>query len=279
MEPFGAWASGLGNSLALIVAIGAQNALVLRIGIRGRNIGVAILVCVLSDVLLMGLGVLGIGAIVAAAPWFVQVATWAGVVFLVGYAALAFRRAMRPSALIVAEETDPPAGGTARAAGDGGHRHDGGMDAGRPAVTASAGVAERAEAPGHSPAVRTATVPSTAGDPGSAVRTAADDGSADDRRRGERRATILALLAVTYLNPHCYLDTVVLIGSIANTHGETLRWVFFAGAISGSVLWFLALGFGARRLRPLFASPASWRVLDIVIGIVMLGIAASLAFG
>ena len=92
------------------------------------------------------------------------------------------------------------------------------------------------------------------------------------------RTAVLTVLALTWLNPHVYLDTVVLLGSIGATHGDT-RWWFAAGAMLGSVLWFSALGFGSRLLRPLFARPVSWRILDGLIAVVMIAIAVSLLLG
>jgi len=86
-------------------------------------------------------------------------------------------------------------------------------------------------------------------------------------------------VAFTWLNPHVYLDTVVLLGSVANQQGADERWWWSAGAISGSFLWFFALGFGARLLRPVFARPAAWRVLDALIAVVMLALGLRLALG
>jgi L-lysine exporter family protein LysE/ArgO len=191
--------AGLGLGLSLIVAIGAQNAFVLRQGLRREHVLPIVLVCALSDAVLIVAGVAGAGAVFAVAPVVLTVVTWAGAVFLLGYGVLAARRAIRPSVL---------------AAGGG-----------------AAGT--------------TLTV------------------------------AVTTCLALTWLNPHVYLDTVVLLGSIANTHGAD-RWWFGAGAVLGSVLWFTALGFGARMLQPVFARPAAWRVLDAVIAVVMVAIAVSL---
>ena len=94
--------------------------------------------------------------------------------------------------------------------------------------------------------------------------------------RGSVLATVLAL---TWLNPHVYLDTVLLVGSLANQHGPTGRWWFTAGAALASVAWFTGLGYGARVLAPVFARPVTWRVLDVVIGLVMFAIAAVLLLG
>ncbi|MCU1543471.1 MAG: Lysine efflux permease [Microbacteriaceae bacterium] len=191
--------AGLGLGLSLIVAIGAQNAFVLRQGLRREHVLPVVLVCAVSDAVLIVAGVAGAGAVFAVAPDVLTVVTWAGAIFLVGYGVLAARRAIRPTAL---------------AAG---------------ASSVSTPLA----------------------------------------------AAVATCLALTWLNPHVYLDTVVLLGSIANTHGGD-RWWFGAGATLGSVLWFTALGFGARLLQPVFARPAAWRVLDGVVAVVMVVIAVSL---
>jgi L-lysine exporter family protein LysE/ArgO len=99
-----------------------------------------------------------------------------------------------------------------------------------------------------------------------------------DGARTSLRTAILTTLALTWLNPHVYLDTVVLLGSVAGTHGDD-RWWFGAGAGLGSILWFSALGFGAALLRPIFARPIAWRILDGLIAIVMISLAASLVVG
>jgi L-lysine exporter family protein LysE/ArgO len=192
-------ASGFALGLGLIVAIGAQNAFVLRQGLRLEHVAVVVAVCALSDVALILAGVLGAGAALQRLPWLVPVVCLAGAAFLLGYGLLAARRALRPGALL------PDAAG------------------------ARAGLA----------------------------------------------ATVGTCLALTWLNPHVYLDTVVLLGSMASTHGEH-RWQFAAGAGLGSVLWFTGLGYGARLLRPVFARPAAWRVLDGVIAAVMTALAVSL---
>ncbi len=194
--------SGLGLGLSLIVAIGAQNAFVLRQGLRGEHVLPVVVVCALSDALLVTAGVLGAGVVVERAPWLLEVFRFGGAAFLLGYAALAARRALRPGAL-------------------------------------------RAEADGAGLS---------------------------------RAAALTTVLALTWLNPHVYLDTVVLLGSIAQTHGEDRLW-FAAGASLGSVVWFAALGYGARLLRPLFSRPVAWRVLDGIIAVVMAGIAVSLLVG
>ena len=197
-------ASGLALGLSLIVVIGAQNAFVLRQGIRREHVPVVVAICAGSDAVLIALGVAGAGALFALVPWLLPVIRYIGAAFLVGYAVLALRRAIRPR---------------------GGLRAD-----------------ARAGAP------------------------------------LSLRAAALACLAITWLNPHVYLDTLALIGSVAATHGS-LRWAFGAGAILGSVLWFSVLGFGARLLAPLFSRPLAWRILDVAIAVVMLVLATILVLG
>ncbi|MFC3571561.1 LysE/ArgO family amino acid transporter [Paracoccus simplex] len=192
-----AYLAGLGTALSLIVAIGAQNAFVLKQGLMRRHVLATCAFCALSDAVLITAGVLGAGALAARAPWFLEAMRWGGAVFLLVYGARAFRAAWR--------------GGESLRAGQG-----------------ATGLA----------------------------------------------ATLGVLAALTWLNPHVWLDTVVLIGSIS------ARWEdkpgFVAGAVSGSVIFFFALGYGARWLSPLFARPAAWRVLDLLVGLVMWSIALGL---
>lgn len=195
--------AGLGLGLSLIIAIGAQNAFVLRQGLRREHVLAVVIICAASDAVLIAAGVAGGGALFTAVPWLVDVIRWVGAAFLVAYGVLAAIRALR-----------------------------------RP----------KADAAG----LRAGSV--TAGTLGAAIATC---------------------LALTWLNPHVYLDTVLLLGSIASTHGAE-RWWFAAGAVTGSILWFTSLGFGARLLAPLFAKPLAWRILDGVIAIVMFAIAVSL---
>ncbi|HRO31300.1 LysE/ArgO family amino acid transporter [Citricoccus sp.] len=194
------WGAGLMTGLALIVAIGAQNAFVLRQGIRREHVGVVVALCMVSDAVLILGGTAGIGAVVSRFPWALDVLRWGGAAYLTWWAVRSFISALKPSSLT-------------------------------------------AEAP---------------------------------RSRGSVIATTLAL---TYLNPHVYLDTVVLLGSLANQHGPEARWVFAIGAVVGSVAWFSALGYGARALSGPLNSPRTWRVVDVVIGVVMLALAINLIRG
>jgi L-lysine exporter family protein LysE/ArgO len=194
--------AGLLAGLALIVAIGAQNAFVLRQGLARDHVGTVVAICTVSDVILITAGVAGIGAVIENAPKAVDVVRWLGVAFLTWYGVSSLLRARRAESLRAG-------GGTA-----------------------------------------------------------------------SRRASVaVKALALTWLNPHVYLDTVILLGSIANQHGADGRWWFALGASLGSALWFTALGFGARRAHGLLASARAWQVLDVLIGLTMLAIAVSLAVG
>ncbi|GAB3138952.1 LysE family transporter [Micromonospora sonneratiae] len=195
--------TGLGSGLSLIVAIGAQNAFVLRQGLRREYVGAVVLVCAASDAVLILAGVSGIGTIVGRVPVVLDIIRYAGAAFLVVYGLLAARRAFSNERI----STDPTG------------------------------------------------------------------------NRTSFRAVLLTCLALTWLNPHVYLDTVLLLGSIANAQGDPGRWFFAAGAAVGSCLWFSALGYGARLLRPVFANPLAWRVLDVVIALVMIAIAVTLLVG
>lgn len=194
-----AFITGLGAGLALIIAIGAQNAFVLRQGLAREHVGVVVAICAVSDALLILLGVGGVGAFLQAAPGLLEVVRWVGVAYLGANAVLAVRRARRPEAMTLE-------GGPVRS----------------------------------------------------------------------RTAVIAAALGFTYLNPHVYLDTVLLLGAIGTGFGAD-RWVFAAGAATGSVLWFTGLGYGARAASRTMSRPSTWRALDLGIAAVMAAIALGLA--
>lgn len=189
-------------SVSLILAIGAQNAFVLRQGIRREHVLAVVAVCAISDATLIGAGVAGFGAASARFPWLGEAMRWGGVAFLLVYGALRFRAALRGG------EALSPAGG------------------------ASVSLA-------------------------SALGTC---------------------LVLTWANPHVYLDTVALIGSISAQYAP-YQTAFGIAAALGSLSFFSALGFGARFLAPLFARPAAWVVLEVVVGLTMWAIAAGLALG
>jgi L-lysine exporter family protein LysE/ArgO len=200
MSPLSAGLDGFLLGASLIVAIGAQNAFVLRQGLKGEFVLAIVLICSLSDALLIAAGVAGLGTLVSRSPTALLVVTAGGAVFLFIYGARSFLRAIRPGAL------EP------------------------------------------------------------------ERGSA-----GKLSAAIAACLAFTFLNPHVYLDTVLLLGSLSGRYSGVARAAYGVGATLGSFVWFFALGYGARLLQPLFADPRAWRVLDIAIGLVMWWLAARLA--
>ena len=191
---------GFALSLTLILAIGAQNAFVLRQGLRREYVFWVCLTCALSDALLIAAGVAGFGALAEAAPWFETAMRFGGAGFLIWYG---FRNAQ---------------------------------------LAWRGGVALEVE--GQS------TI--------------------------SLRRAILTMLALTWLNPHVYLDTVVLLGSISAQYPDRLS--FGIGAVTASFVFFFALGYGARLLSPLFAIPRSWQVLDAIIALTMWAIAAKLLF-
>ncbi|GFH66930.1 amino acid transporter [Streptomyces rutgersensis] len=194
-------AAGFGTGLSLIVAIGAQNAFVLRQGVRRQAVLAVVVICAVSDAVLISLGVAGLGAVVTAWPAALTVVGLAGGCFLLCYGALAGVRALRPAEGQVLSSRGTTAGSV--------------------------------------------------------------------------RAAVLTCLALTWLNPHVYLDTVLMLGSIAADRGS-LRWVFGAGAMLASLVWFAALGYGARLLSGVLARPVAWRVVDSLVAATMLTMGAML---
>ena len=183
--------TGFFTGLALIVAIGAQNAFVLRQGIRGEQVLPIILTCLASDVVAIAAGVGGLGAVISRWPDALPVAQVLGGLYLTAFGIHAGLRAWRPTSMTT--ESGPAMG---------------------------------------------------------------------------PRTAVLTALALTWLNPHFYLDTVVLLGTVANSFGVN-RWWFLLGAVVASTTWFFALGYGSRLLRRFFAKPSSWRFLDGGIALVM----------
>lgn len=203
---FVAWpsaASGFGLGLSLIAAIGAQNAFVLRQGLKGEHVPMVAAICALSDAALIAAGVAGAGALTGEGAWIGEALRWGGVAFLALYGLRSLRAAWRGGQSGLVAEVD---GGRAPAG-----------------------------------------------------------------------AVAAACLAFTFLNPHVYLDTVALVGAVSARAASP--WSFGAGAMAASLVFFSALGFGARLLRPLFATPAAWRALDAGVGVVMLALAVSLLRG
>ncbi|MCD1286587.1 LysE/ArgO family amino acid transporter [Brevibacterium sp. GP-SGM9] len=193
--------SGLLAGWSLIIAVGPQNALVLRQGIRREHLGVALAICIAADVLLIGAGSVGIGAIVLLAPWALEILRWLGVAYLLWFAWNSLRSARRASGL-----------------------------------------------------------------------------EADTQQRS-LKSIVVTTLALTFLNPGVYLDTVVMLGNLANQQEPGGVLPFTLGAMLGSITWFLGIGYGARGLSGYLARPRVWQVLDVLIAIVLVILAARLAFG
>ena len=245
--PLSSLLAGLGLGLSLIIAIGAQNLFVLRQGIRREHVFAVAAICALSDLALIIVGVSGVGAVLQAVPWLVEVIRWAGAAFLVVYGLLAARRAIRPS-------------GEALDAGDGRRRATAGrMPRGG-----------RMPGPGHPrrPAARGIR---TARPLGIRRRDRDPRGAAHHARsRPCSRASPSPGSTRTSTSTRCSCS-----GSVANTHGDG-RWAFAAGAGLASIAWFFGLAYGARLLGGVLASPRAWRVLDGVIAVVMVGLGVSL---
>lgn len=195
-----AFLPGLLTGLSLIIAIGAQNAFVIRQGLTRKYVLMVVLVCVISDITLMAAGVAGLGALILQVSWLLEVFRWFGVSYLLWFAYGSIKSAFKNDSL-----------------------------------------------------------------------------KTGDSHSGSRKQVLLSVLAMTWLNPHVYLDTVILVGSIANTFKDN-AWYFGFGAMLGSVLWFFAIGYSAKAMSGIMSKPSFWKVLDLVIAAVMVTIAGLLAF-
>ncbi len=195
----GALVAGFLTGLSLIIAIGAQNAYVLRMGLSRSYVALIVGLCAASDVALIAVGIGGLGSVIRSAPAVLQIFRWVGVAYLSYFAFTSFRRALHPGVLLPTETNSV-----------------------------------------------------------------------------SRASVVSTTLALTFLNPHVYLDTVLLLGSIGNQYGH-LRWFFGLGAAIASVAWFSSLGFGARLASRFMSRSTTWRVLDIVIGVIMALVALKLA--
>ena len=192
--------AGLGTGLSLIMAIGAQNAFVLKQGLLRQHIFAVCLFCAASDAILIAVGVAGMTGIATNVPWLADVMKWGGVAFLLWYGAKSFRSALK------------------------------------------GGEAMRAQG-----------------------------------RQAGLATTLVTIAALTWLNPHVWLDTVVLLGAISAQWPNRMDFAF--GAMTGSFAFFFSLGYGARLLAPIFARPRAWQVLDVIVGIIMWAIALKLILG
>jgi L-lysine exporter family protein LysE/ArgO len=199
-----AYPAGFAACALLIVAIGAQNAFVLRQALRQQHVVPIVIACVLADALLITLGVVGMGHVVEAVPWALGAARWLGAAFLFAYGLRAMWQARKPKQLVVADASAAPS---------------------------------------------------------------------------SLRGALGTLAALTFLNPHVYLDTIVLLGALGSAQPLAGRAPFALGAISASGTWFVMLGLGGRLLAGFFASPRAWRYLDLGLGAVTVLLAVGLAAG
>jgi L-lysine exporter family protein LysE/ArgO len=195
-----AFLPGLLTGLSLIVAIGAQNAFVIRQGLTKKHVLIVVAICAISDALLILLGVAGLGALISGLPWLLEIIRWFGVAYLTWFGIRSIRSAFKTQAL-----------------------------------------------------------------------------DASGVQSASAKTVVLSVLGFTFLNPHVYLDTVILLGSIGNQFGQDKWWFALGGAVA-SVLWFSSIGFGAKAASRFMAKPVFWKVLDLVIAAVMFGIAILLAF-
>ena len=195
-----AFIPGLLTGLSLIIAIGAQNAFVIRQGLTRKHVFLVVAICAISDALLILLGVAGLGALISGLPWLLETIRWFGVAYLTWFGIKSLMSAFKSQSL---EATGLQSAGA--------------------------------------------------------------------------KTVVLSVLGFTLLNPHVYLDTVILLGSIGNQFGQD-KWWFALGAAVGSVLWFSSIGFGAKAASRFMSKPVFWKVLDSVIAAVMFGIAIMLAF-
>jgi len=195
-----AFLPGLLTGLSLIIAIGAQNAFVIRQGLTKKHVLLVVAICAISDALLILLGVAGLGALISELPWLLEIIRWFGVAYLTWFGIRSIRSAFKTQVL-----------------------------------------------------------------------------DASGVQSASAKTVVLSVLGFTFLNPHVYLDTVILLGSIGNQFGQD-KWWFALGAAVASVLWFSSIGFGAKAASRFMAKPVFWKVLDLVIAAVMFGIAILLAF-
>lgn len=195
-----AFLPGVLTSMSLIMAIGAQNAFVIRQSLTRQHVLPLVLICAIADATFIALGIAGLGAVIQGLPWLLEILRWFGVAYLTWFGINSLRSAFKGQAL--------------------------------------------------------------------------DAGTADSKTL---KQVVISVLGFTFLNPHFYLDTVILLGSIGNSFGES-RWVFAAGATLGSIIWFFSIGYGARAASKYMSKPIFWKVLDIVIACIMFAIAILLVF-
>lgn len=195
--------NGMGLGASLIMAIGAQNAHVLRVGVRRQHVVATVAICILIDVVLIAAGVAGMGALIQESPLLMGLARWGGAAFLVWYGLRSWASMLRADALEVKQGDVPPS----------------------------------------------------------------------------LQRALVSVVALSLLNPHVYLDTLVLLGTLGGNYPQHQRASFAVGAMTASLLWFTALGFGASRLSGVFQRPLVWKGIEALTGFIMLALAAGLIMG
>jgi L-lysine exporter family protein LysE/ArgO len=195
--------NGMGLGASLIMAIGAQNAHVLRVGVRRQHVAATVAICILIDVVLIAAGVAGMGALIQESPLLMGLARWGGAAFLVWHGLRSWASMLRADALEVRQGAVSPS----------------------------------------------------------------------------LQRALVSVLALSLLNPHVYLDTLVLLGTLGGNYPQHQRASFAVGAMTASLLWFTALGFGASRLSEVFQRPLVWKGIEALTGFIMLALAAGLIMG
>ena len=199
LKPMIAIWPGLLTAMSLIMAIGAQNAYVIRQGLTKKHVVLVVSICAASDAVLIILGIGGLGAIIQSLPWLLEIIRWFGVVYLAWFGVKSLRSAFKVQVL-----------------------------------------------------------------------------DSSGTQSGSAKKVALAVLGFTWLNPHVYLDTVILLGSIGNQFGQD-KWWFALGASLASIIWFSGIGFGAKAASGLMKKAIFWKILDLIIAAIMFGIALLLA--
>ena len=266
--------TGLVTGLSLIMALGPQNVLVLRQGIRREMLFPVMLICLLSDLILLPLGTFLMGSVGNLLPWIVPLLTWAGALYLLWFGWTCFKSARQPSDSYTS--TFPSSDDDASD-----KKVDGRSSRNNVTFTHSAGDTEGFEGIGSSASsIQTQQVATMTRSEASALKNADDTTNTSRHRRKFAFSMIpypiIAAVTMTWLNPNTYVDTLIMLGSISNQFGDPGRWAFTAGAMLGSLIWFPTLTYGARMLAGPLSKPTIMRGLDYSIAVLMVIMATRL---
>ncbi|XNY99929.1 LysE/ArgO family amino acid transporter [Micrococcus luteus] len=279
------FATGFLTNLALVVAVGAQTLFLLRQVVRRDRVLLSLGICLAGDAILLFAGVAGVGVVADAVPWLIPAMTVAGIAYLLWFAAGALKSAWKgqttlSSAAAEAQETDPEHAPSLTDVVN--------LTGQLPVIDEEMLAAYRA---GHlaedvpaSPAPRSGE-PAESAPPSIALPSGSGSVAVQAKPKVRTVAlevpqtplgkAIMLALSVSLLNPHAILDMVVMLGTVAQAYGED-RWLFSGGAILASALWIVLLGWGGTKLAPLMNSARMWRIVDTVVGVLMLGIAVKI---